>query len=284
MRKYLALGAFGIGAGVALTFAAPDPAHAQAPSGMSTPQIPNFMPYVDMGWMTTSNDFYPPPHGAMPVTFDPAYPYVGNRAGEQPTFRVADLTNPNLKPWVVEAMKEPNEIVKAGGMGYTPRAACMPAGTPAFFLYIREPVYLFQGRDTVLILYSGNTEMRRVHMNAPHAENPPPTWYGDSVGHYEGGTLVIDTIALDARSYVDLYRTPHTENLHVVERWRMNEDATELKVRFTVEDEGAFYAPWSGSQIYRSVSRPIEERRCAENNRITEVAGHPVPVATRLDF
>ena len=79
---------------------------------------------------------------------------------------------------------------------------------------------------------------------------------------------MIDTIALDARSYVDLYRTPHTEKLHVVERWRMNEDATELEVHFTVEDEGAFYAPWSGSQRYTRINRPIEERRCAENNRL----------------
>jgi len=279
MRRFFALGSLGVIAMVASFFALSTPLNAQSP-----PQIPNFMPYVDTGWMTTSNDYYPPARGPRPVTFDPAHLYVANRRVQQPTFRVADLTNPNLRPWVIEAMVEPNEIVMAGGMGFTPRSACMPAGTPAFFLYIREPVYIFQGRDTVLILYSGNTEMRRVHMNVPHTENPTPTWYGDSVGHYEGDTLVIDTIALDTRSYVDLYRTPHTENLHVVERWRMNEDATELEVHFTVEDEGAFYEPWSGYQRYTRVNRLIEERRCGENNRLTEVAGHPVPIATKFDF
>jgi hypothetical protein len=279
MRSAFAFLSLGGVAMAALGFVVPSPVGAQ-----SHPQIPNFMPYVDTGWTTTSNDYYPPSHGAIPVTFDPAYPYVGNRQAEQPTFRVADLTNPNLKPWVAEAMKEPNEIVIAGGMGFTPRSACMPAGTPAFFLYIREPVYIFQGRDTVLILYSGNSEMRRVHMNVSHADNPTPTWYGDSIGHYEGDTLVVDTIALDTRSYVDLYRTPHTGNLHVVERWRMTNGGNELEVQFTVEDEGAFYTPWSGSQLYRRVNRPIEELPCAENNRITEVAGHPVPTATSLDF
>jgi len=279
MRRSLALRSLGAIAMVAMLAAMSTPSGAQSPG-----QIPNFMPEVDAGWMTTSNDYYPPESGPGPVTFDPAYPYVANRRAAQPTYRVADLTNPNLRPWVIEAMVKPNEIVKAGGMGFTPRSACMPAGTPAFFLYIREPVYIFQGQGTVLILYSGNTEMRRVHMNVPHAENSVPTWYGDSVGHYQGDTLVIDTIALDTRSYVDLYRTPHTEKLHVVERWRMNEDSTELEVYFTVEDEGAFYEPWSGSQRYTRVNRPIEERRCAENNRLTEVAGHPVPVATRSDF
>jgi hypothetical protein len=279
MRRFFALGSLGVLATAAFITTAPQPSDAQSP-----PQIPNFMPNADDGWMTTSNDYFPPDHGPMPVTFDPAYPYVANRRAAQPTFRVADLTNSNLRPWTIEAMVEPNEIVKAGGMGFTPRSACMPAGTPAFFLYIREPVYIYQGRDTVLIFYSGNAEMRRVHMNVPHAENPVPTWYGDSVGHYEGDTLVIDTVALDKRSYVDLYRTPHTEKLHVVERWRMNADATELEVNFTVEDEGAFFEPWSGSQRYTRVNRPFEERRCAENNRLTEVAGHSVPVATKFDF
>ena len=95
---------------------------------------------------------------------------------------------------------------------------------------------------------------------------------------------MIDTIGLDTRSYVDNYRTPHSEKLHVVERWSMNEAGDELEVRFTVEDKKTFYAPWSASMRYGRVHRNMKEMPCAENNRFTEVAGHLVPTATKLDF
>jgi hypothetical protein len=253
-------------------------------NAQSLPDIPNFYPFVDAGWISMSNDYIPSDTGPKPVTFDPLYPYVGNRQAQPASFRVADLSNPNVMPWALETMKAPNEAVIAGGMGFTPRSACMHAGLPTFLLFVREPLFIFQGKDEVLIVYSGDSQIRRIHMNVPHAADAKPSWYGDSVGHYEGGALVIDTIGLDARSYVDNYRTPHSENLHVAERWSMNEAGDELEVHFTVEDEKTFYAPWSASMRYRQSNRPMEELPCAENNRFDEVAGHPVPTATKIDF
>jgi len=260
------------------------PAGIYAAQAQTPPSIPDFYPEVDTGWIRMGNDYDPSDTGPRPVTFDPLHPYVGNRQPTPATFRVADLTNPNVMPWALETMKEPNEIVIAGGMGFTPRSTCRYAGTPAFFLYVVEPVYIFQGRDEVLIVYAGDAQMRRIHMNVPHEKNLQPTWYGDSVGHYEGDTLVIDTIGLDSRTFVDNYRTPHSENLHVVERWSMNDAGDELEVEFTVEDEKTFYAPWTAYARYRRVSRKMEEMLCAENNRLTEVAGQLVPVATEKDF
>jgi hypothetical protein len=254
-------------------------ARAQPSSG-----IPNFYPSVDAGWVSLSNDYIPSESGPAPVTFDPTYPYVGNRQPTPPTFRVADLSHPNVMPWALEAMKAPNEGVIAGGMGFTPRSACWLAGVPAFFLFVREPIFIFQGKDEVAIVYSGDSQIRRIHMNVAHAADLKPSWYGDSVGHYEGDTLVIDTIGLDTRSYVDNYRTPHSENLHVSERWSMNEAGDILEVEFTVEDEKTFFEPWTAYMRYGLTSRPMEELPCAENNRFTEVAGHRVPTATKFDF
>jgi hypothetical protein len=214
------------------------PAHAQSSTG-----IPDFYPDVDTGWINMGNDYIPSETGPQPVTLDPLYPYVGNRQPTPATFRVADLTNPNVMPWALETMKAPNEGVIAGGMGFTPRSTCRFAGTPSFFLYVVEPVYIFQGRDEVLIIYAGDAQMRRIHMNVPHKTDLKPTWYGDSVGHYEGATLVVDTIGLDTRTYVDNYRTPHSENLHVVERWSMNDAGDILEVQFTVEDKKHFMNP-----------------------------------------
>src|SRR5215471_9880074 len=77
-------------------------------------------------WIATSNDFIPPAQGPKPVSFDPAYPYVPNNARRQPTFRIADLRNPNLLPWAREQMKTSNEAVLGGKIAYTPRSSCRP--------------------------------------------------------------------------------------------------------------------------------------------------------------
>ena len=80
-------------------------------------------------------------------------------------------------------------------------------------------------------------------MNVSHSADPKPSWYGKSVGHYEGDSLVIDTIGLNEKTTADIYRTPHTEKMHVVERWRMLNGGERMEVVFTVEDPDAFYTP-----------------------------------------
>jgi hypothetical protein len=74
-----------------------------------------------------------------------------------------------------------------------------------------------------------------------------PSWYGESVGHYEGDTLVVDTIGLNNKSFVDHFRTPHTEKLRVVERWRLIEGGNKLEVHVTVTDPDTFNQPWRRS-------------------------------------
>jgi hypothetical protein len=82
---------------------------------------------------------------------------------------------------------------------------------------------MLQQKDEVTILYANDYDVRRVHMNRTHPEHVTPSWYGDSVGHYEGETLVIDTVGVKVGPFamVDMYGTPHTEALHVVERYRL---------------------------------------------------------------
>jgi hypothetical protein len=151
-------------------------------------------------------------------------------SGAQPTFRVADLSNPNLKPWAREVMKRENEKVLAGKIGYTARSSCRPAGVPGFMMFIVEPIFFVQSPKKVLMIHSGNEEVRHVYLDVPHSAKPKPSWYGESVGHYEDDTLVIDTIGMNDKTFVDNYRTPHTEKLHVVERWKMIDDGKMLEV------------------------------------------------------
>ena len=145
--------------------------------------------------------------------------------------------------------------------------------------------YAFQMVQTpkqVNMIFAGDAQVRRVYLGVPHSKNPKPSWYGESVGHYEGDTLVIDTIGQNAKTYVDNYRTPHTEKLHVVERWKLADDKT-LEVMLTVDDPDTFNAPWQATHRYRRIVRPTTyEEVCAENNQ--QMFDYRIPVANKPDF
>jgi hypothetical protein len=218
-----------------------------------------------------------------PVANDPAHPFVPNGTSAQPTYRIADLSNPNLKPWVKERMKKDNDEVLAGKVAFTARSSCRPAGVPGFMAYGGpNPIFFVQTPKEVWMIYSGNQEVRRIYLDVPHSENPKPSWYGESVGHYESDTLVIDTIGMNNKTVLDPYRTPHTEKLHVVERWKMIEGGTAMEASFTVDDPDTFYEPWSGMRRYRRVKQEMLEEVCAENN--THLFDYHIPAADKPDF
>ena len=180
-------------------------------------------------------------------------------------------------------MKRENENVLAGKIAFTARSSCRPAGVPGFMMFIIEPIFFVQSPDKVLMIHSGNEEVRRIYLDVPHSTNPKPSWYGESVGHYEGDTLVIDTIGMNDKTFIDNYRTPHTEKLHVVERWKMIDDGKMLEVDIKVDDPDTFNAPWSAIQRYRRAQpRQLGEEACAENN--AHLFDYRIPVADKADF
>jgi hypothetical protein len=263
--------------------------------GSEVRTVPNFATDGNAGWVASGmgfgTDFVQPPTGPGPVTNDPAYPYVTNvqaaATGKQPTFRVADLTNPILQPWVVVQMKKANADVLAGKVAFTADSRCYPSGVPSFLLFPANPVRFIQTAKEVLMIWQQNAEIRRVYLNVPHSANPRLSWYGESVGHYENGdTLVVDTIGQNDRTYVDNYRTPHTAKLHVVERFRLVNGGRTIEVNVHVEDPGAFTTPWNAIQRYRRTDGgPMEEMVCAENN--SDYFGYdvvPLPQSKRSDF
>ena len=132
-----------------------------------------------------------------------------------------------------------------------------------------------------MIIFSGDKQVRHVYLDVPHSANPKPSWYGESVGHYEGDTLVVDTIGLNDKSFVDNFRTPHTEKLHVVEHFKLVDGGKALEVNIRIDDPDAFYEPWSWMQRYDRVQQPMREEICAEGNR--HLFDY-VPVAEKPDF
>ncbi len=188
----------------------------------------------------------------------------------------------------MEQMKKANDEVLAGKTPFRARSSCVPGGVPNFLIYGRlEPVYFVQTKNEVAILNQADAQTRHVYMNMPHSAHPALSWYGESVGHYEGGdTLVVDTIGQNDKTFVDDYRTPHTAQLHVVERYKLTEGGKTLQVSFTIEDPGAYNMPWSGMQIYhRTKLGPITEAVCAENHgSMFNDKIHPMPTAEKPDF
>jgi hypothetical protein len=223
--------------------------------------------------------------GPGPVEQHPDYPYIHNE-----NKRMADTNNPILKPEVKARMDIEVARVIAGGFPFIPTSRCWPGGVPGIHLYTGSVVFL-QKPDQVWIIQQREGP-RRVYMDRPHSENPTPTWYGESVGRYENGdTLVVDTIALDDLGPIDRLNTPHSEQLHVVERYQLM-PGNRLRVAFSVNDPGVFTQPWNAMVEYaqeRQGGQPAEwlEYVCNENSVeyfIPEEELVPVPHATRRDF
>jgi hypothetical protein len=263
---------------------------AQAAGENASSAIPVFNPSPIGGWIPdrpTGDDFLPPPDGsAGPVMSDPKHPYVPNGGGRQSTYRVADLTNPILKPWAIESMKKANDDVLAGKIPYITRERCWPAGVPGYTVYTRggQPSFFLQMKDRVVIVNELNTQIRHVWLNVPHTANPKKSWYGESVGHYEGDTLVVDTIGLNDKTFVDNYRTPHTDQIHVVERFRMLEGGKILEATVKVDDPGAFNMAWTGVQRWRRTDREFTENPCENNDGFFSYDVVAIPKATKADF
>jgi hypothetical protein len=270
----------------------------------------DFAPDASIGWYAYNRQFIPPPSGAGPVQQDRARPYVTNDefrvSGRQPTEQLADLDAPILKPWAREVVRKRNELVLAGKPANPPHASCWPVGVPGFLLRpMTQAMYFVQTPQIVVMILSSKQEIRHIYMTDRHAPDVKPSWYGDSIGRYEGDTLVVDTIGIDERTWVDGFGTPHTKDMHVVERFRLIEDGKVLEANVRVEDPGAFTMPWSGIQLFRQyeaavrkmpVERiaqlasapegPLWELICAENPNsfFRNTNNVPIPQATVPDF
>ncbi len=247
--------------------------------------IPDFSS-KDAAWVFGLGDYAAIPGEPSPARNDPAHRYVSNNefraSGAQPTYRIADLSNPNIQPWAKEIMKRENDKALSGRMPYSARASCMPSGVPAFIMAAVEPIHFMQTPKQVTMIFSGDAQVRRIYLDVPHSANLKPSWYGESVGHYEGDTLVVDTIGLNDKTFIDNYRTPHSAKLHVVERYKLIDDGKTLEVTFRIEDPDTFYQPWSAIGKLRRVQMPMHEEACAENNQ--NLFDYHIPVANKADF
>jgi hypothetical protein len=225
---------------------------------------------------------------------------------------VGNYKNPILKPETAAIVKKFGDMSRAGIEFPNPANQCWPEPGP--FIYKNFGLQVLQHGDEITLLYEQDHEVRHVRMNASHPVPLSPSFYGDSVGHYEGDTLVVDTVGIRADrpfAMVDLYGTPYSSALHMVERFRLidydeakeglERDAKEnyrvaagtvdrnyrgkyLQVLFTVDDPAVFTTPWSATVTYGRGSTEWPETVCAENAHVYYSKDETVPTAAKPDF
>src|SRR5215469_4758862 len=227
---------------------------------------------------------------------------------------VGDYKNPILQPWAAEIVRKSGEMSLAGITFPNPSNQCWPMPMP--FTFKNFVVQVMQQKDRITLVYSNpQNEVRHIRLNASHPNPLRPSWYGDSVGHYEGDTLVVDTVGVKTdRPYAmqDLFGTPYTDKLHIVERYRLRDyddvkDALErnakenwlftgdvftkhrggkfMQVHVTVEDEGVFTSPFTATITYAPSDGPLNENACAENpHEYYNNKDSNVPRADKPDF
>jgi len=258
------------------------------PSSAADISVPDFSGI----WARTTFGYDLPAAGVSP---SPLRNLARRANGTSEAFKlVGDYNNPILKPEAARIVKEHGEISLAGKSYPDLSNECRPL-PPPYVVRIAQ-MQMLQEKDKITILYIQDHQVRHVRLNARHPEHMISSWNGDSVGHYEGDTLVIDTVGIKTRpgSLIDMYGTPHSPALHVVERYRLVDAAaaaaaqersekeygrptTEpvyvdlgykgkgLEVKFTVEDPGVFTTSWSSSVTYRRSNSDWLEIVCAEN-------------------
>jgi hypothetical protein len=266
--------------------------------------VPNFAPTANSGWFAYTREFLAPPSGPGPVMQDKKYPRVTNddfrATGKQPTNAIGDATNPILQPWAAEVVRKFNAQALSGKPVISQHAECRAVGVTNFILEpMTRPMFILQGKNEVTLILESFGEVRHVFLADKHSPNLKPSWYGESIGHYEGDALVVDTIGFNDKTYIDGFHTPHTAQLHTVERIHLVDGGKELQIDVHVEDPGTFTMPWNGVMRYRQfelVARnakqsgvqlaalatpdegPLSEAVCAD------IPGASIPVANHPDF
>ncbi len=183
-----------------------------------------------------------------------------------------------MQPWAAEkfrANRDPErEPYDPGRTERNPGLRCFPPGPTWLHTQVR-PFELLQVPGRILIVYEWDHWLRQIWMDGRgHPENLDPTWMGHSIGKWDGDTLVVDTVGLNDKTWLDMAGHVHSEALHIVERfWRKDHDTLEVIVTF--DDPVAYTKPWTGRRIFKlHPNWEIQEHIACEDHLLHE---HAIP-------
>ena len=160
---------------------------------------------------------------------------------------------------------------------YEPYIRCKPSGGARPFINPFGAEFVDVPELKTIYQFDGNLHTWRViYMDGrPHPKDLVPSYYGHSVGHWEGDTLVVDTLGFNERMWIDREGMPHTEKLHLIERFTRT-DFNTMKYEMTIDDPGAYTKTWTTGFFLRwNSSDEMFEFICQENNQVVDVLGSP---------
>ncbi|HET6145377.1 MAG TPA: hypothetical protein VFE02_17860 [Candidatus Acidoferrales bacterium] len=194
------------------------------------------------------------------------FPRIGSRSAGEGGF-VFSKEEPPMTPWALEKFKSTKAPHTGGYTGESDDTTlkCDPPGVPRIYLF-NFPMEILVVPDRVLIVHEFGHFIRQIWTDGrPHPQNLNPSWMGDSIGKWEGDTLVVDTIGFNDKTWLDQVGHPHTENLHLVERIRRSGPDL-LQIDFTFDDPKAYTKPWTGTKQFKlHKDWQISEYICEEN-------------------
>ena len=216
-----------------------------------------------------------PPAAAAPAAVAPAVPRTPDgkvdfsgiwNADRKFIFDINNALKPGetlpLQPWALKVTMERQSKDD-------PEAHCLPTGVPRVAPY---PYRILQTPTHMFFLFEGNIHSyRQIFLDGrKHPEDPDPTWYGHSIGRFEGDTLVIETVGFNDRFWFDFAGHPHTQQLRTTERIRRPDSKT-LAYEVTIDDPGAYTRPFTlyGTHTYAE-NTELMEYICNENNQDIE--------------
>ena len=200
---------------------------------------------------------------------------AGTRAPiDQRILRDAEGQPVPTQPWAQKLYDDHVEGERQGHTFVTPSTLCLPHGMPEMMTGAAYPIEIIQKPGQVAFIHELQRTFRLVYLDRDHKPDPDPNYYGDSVGRWEGDTLVIDTIGLNGRNVLDMLGMPTSDKMHVVERIR-RPTHDKLDIELTIDDPGAFTRTWKEHVTYNLQPRNIEilEYIGEEGNRNLVVDG-----------
>lgn len=241
-----------------------DSAAAQEPSG--SPAVPTaFNGHADNFTGVWTND--PPPDTRS---------YQNSAFGPEP---------PAMTPWAQQRYDQAKPTFGPKGVPVAdtndPVYQCFPPGTPRIYFH-PFPMEIIETPGRVLMIFEYDHLIRQIWTDGRgHRDDLAPSWMGDSIGHWEGDTLVVETTNFNDKTWIDRQGTPHSEQLKLTERIH-RPDPDHLQIDITIDDPVAFPAPWTGHRYYARSDWDIEEFMCIDNvnfesfeNKLLDYKGAP---------
>ncbi len=175
---------------------------------------------------------------------------------------------PPMTPWAQERYDQAKPTFGSRSVPVLetndPVYRCFRPGTPRIYMH-PFPMEIFQTPGRILMLFEYDHTVRQIFTDGrEHRTDLAPMWMGDATGYWEGKTLVVETVNFNDKTWIDREGVPHSDQLRVLERIRLDQDDN-LLIDITIEDPVAFTESWTAQRRYRRVDWDIEEFACMDS-------------------